>query len=106
MKNEIFHEKTVTFLKNKYGILKLNNEQRSFQMKNKHGNLFFFLLLLFSLFLLGACGKSVQKSYLQRIIKIENQTFVLPIEHQGDKPISTESATTVYYKGAGVQRIK
>ena len=57
---------------------------------------------IFSLLLLGACGKSVEKTYIQSINQDRKSDVRITIKHQGDKLISTDSVSTVYYKGAGV----
>ena len=59
---------------------------------------------IFSLLLLGACGKSVEKTYIQSINQDRKSDVRITIKHQGDKLISTDSVSTVYYKGAGVSK--
>ena len=67
--------------------------------------IFLSLIAIFTLFLLGACGKqSVQKSYLQGINQEKKTDVRITIEHKGDKAISNQTITTVYYKEAGVTK--
>ena len=63
------------------------------------------LIAIFTLFLLGACGQqSVQKSYLQGINQEKKTDIRITLEHKGDKAISNQTTTTIYYKEAGVTK--
>ena len=65
-------------------------------------SIFLSLIAIFTLFLLGACGQqSVQKSYLQGISQEKKTDVRITIEHKGDKAISNQTTTTIYYKEAG-----
>ena len=68
-------------------------------------SIFLSLIAIFSLFLLGACGQqSVQKSYLQAINQEKKTDVRITLEHKGDKAISNQTTTTIYYKEAGVTK--
>lgn len=68
-------------------------------------SIFLSLIAIFTLFLLGACGQqSVQKSYLQGINQEKKTDVRITLEHKGDKAISNQTTTTIYYKEAGVTK--
>ena len=68
-------------------------------------SIFLSLIAIFTLFLLGACGQqSVQKSYLQAINQEKKTDVRITLEHKGDKAISNQTTTTIYYKEAGVTK--
>ena len=68
-------------------------------------SIFLSLIAIFTLFLLGACGQqSVQKSYLQGINQEKKTDIRITLEHKGDKAISNQTTTTIYYKEAGVTK--
>ena len=75
-------------------------------MKNQTWkSIFRSLIAIFTLFLLGACGQqSVQKSYLQGINQEKKTDVRITLEHKGDKAISNQTTTTIYYKEAGVTK--
>ena len=77
-----------------------------FQMKKQTWkSIFLSLIAIFTLFLLGACGQqSVQKSYLQAINQEKKTDVRITLEHKGDKAISNQTTTTIYYKEAGVTK--
>ena len=77
-----------------------------FQMKKQTWkSIFLSLIAIFTLFLLGACGQqSVQKSYLQAINQEKKTDIRITLEHKGDKAISNQTTTTIYYKEAGVTK--
>ena len=68
-------------------------------------SIFLSLIAIFTLFLLGACGQqSVQKSYLQAINQEKKTDVRITLEHKGDKAISNQTTTTIYYKESGVTK--
>ena len=77
-----------------------------FQMKKQTWkSIFLSLIAIFTLFLLGACGQqSVQKSYLQAINQEKKTDVRITLEHKGDKAISNQTTTTIYYKESGVTK--
>ena len=62
------------------------------------------LLAVFTLFLLGACGQSTKKGYLQLIDQDKKTDIRVIVEYQGDKILSTDSTTVIYYEGAGLPK--
>ena len=62
------------------------------------------LLAVFTLFLLGACGQSTKKGYLQLINQDKKTDIRLIVEYQGDKILSTDSTSVIYYEGAGLPK--
>ena len=82
------------------------NHKGVFQMKKQTWkSILLSFIAIFTLFLLGACGKqSVQKSYLQGISQEKKTDVRITIEHKGDKAISNQTITTIYYKEAGVTK--
>ena len=62
------------------------------------------LLAVFTLFLLGACGQSTKKGYLQLINQDKKTDIRLIVEYQGDKILSTDSTSVIYYEGTGLSK--
>ena len=65
---------------------------------------FCLFLAVFTLFLLGACGQSTKKGYLQLINQDKKTDIRLIVEYQGDKILSTDSTSVIYYEGAGLPK--
>ena len=53
------------------------------------------LLAIFTLFLLGACGQSTKKGYLQLINQDKKTDIRVIVEYQGDKILSTDSTSVL-----------
>lgn len=62
------------------------------------------LLAVFTLFLLGACGQSTKKGYLQLIDQDKKTDIRVVLEYQGDKILSTDSTSIIYYEGTGLPK--
>ena len=62
------------------------------------------LLAVFTLFLLGACGQSTKKGYLQLINQDKKTDIRVIVEYQGDKILSTDSTSVIYYEGTGLPK--
>ena len=62
------------------------------------------LLAVFTLFLLAACGQSTKKGYLQLIDQDKKTDIRVVLEYQGDKILSTDSTSIIYYEGTGLPK--
>ena len=67
-------------------------------------SIFLPLLAVFTLFLLGACGQSTKKGYLQLIDQDKKTDIRVVLEYQGDKILSTDSTSIIYYEGTGLPK--
>ena len=76
-----------------------------FQMKKQiWKSIFLSLIAIFTLFLLGACGQSTKKGYLQLINQDKKTDIRVIVEYQGDKILSTDSTSVIYYEGTGLPK--